>query len=276
MLKCFIAEPKLRSIPVNSAKKTGFTLIELLVVIAIIAILAAMLLPALAKSKLKAQSIICVSNMRQLSVALVMYGGDNRDMLVPNWISDPRAWINGVIGSVDALPGATNVLALRQGLLYRYNPSDGIYQCPSSQLGPTGITKIRVARNYSLEGRMGGASTSDSSVYGVADTSWVLGTSYPQYKRFSDIRKPVPSAAITFVDESINTVDDGYFAVNTTTSYWQNSPTTRHGKSGVFAFADGHAERWSWFNLNTEQGLNAPIQSTARDLQRLQNAVFLP
>ena len=65
---------------------------------------------------------------------------------------------------------------------------------------------------------------------------------------------------MTFVDESIETVDDGFFAVNWANepSAWQNSPTVRHGQSGVFAFADGHAERWRWRVLNQDQDLDAP------------------
>ena len=115
--------------------RRGFTLIELLVVIAIIAILAAMLLPALSKAKLKAQSITCVSNQKQLSLAWIMYAGDNNDAMVPNWLGDPRAWIDGAVGSVHELPGATNLTAIRNGLLYRYSPNDGIYRCPYCQRG---------------------------------------------------------------------------------------------------------------------------------------------
>jgi prepilin-type processing-associated H-X9-DG protein len=127
---------------------------------------------------------------------------------------------------------------------------------------------------------MGGASDADAAQYGIThSTEWVLGSAYPQYKKMTEIQRPIPSEAMTFVDESLETVDDGYFAVNynATPTQWQNSPTVRHGKSGVLAFADGHSERWRWRVLNFEQGINAPYAgppNTLVDLQRLQRAVL--
>jgi prepilin-type N-terminal cleavage/methylation domain-containing protein/prepilin-type processing-associated H-X9-DG protein len=257
----------------------GFTLIELLVVIAIIAILAALLLPALAKAKLKAQSITCVSNLHQLDTAWIMYADDNHGVMAPNWVLDARAWIDGTKGDVSTPVGATNLAAIKDGLLFRYNPSVGVYLCPTAIKGPSDAPNIRVVRNYSLEGRMGGASDADHAEYGVPSTVWVLGSAYPQYKKMTEILRPSPSEAMTFVDESIETVDDGFFAVNYNNhaTEWQNSPTVRHGKSGVLAFADGHSERWHWRVLNVEQGIYAPYAgppNTLVDLQRIWRAVF--
>jgi prepilin-type processing-associated H-X9-DG protein len=251
----------------------GFSQVDLLAVIVALMLLVLLLTPALARTRVTDQAFQCRNNLRQLTTAWIMYADDYNGTMVPNWLGTPLAWINGTLGSVHELPGATNVNALRRGLLYPYNLNIGVYQCPASlTIRPKTISQnwVHLVRSYSLQGRMGGN----------ADTEWVLTKAYPQYTKMAQIMRPPPAEAMTFADESIETIDDGYFAVNYADEKtgWQRSPTVRHGQAGVFAFADGHSEQWRWRTLNVDQELDTPAISGSRntlaDLQRMQRAVL--
>ena len=244
--------------------QTAFTLIELLVVIAIIAILAALLLPALSRAKARARTVQCLGNIKQLTICWVLYSMDNRELLIENRLSPGVGWIDGFLRQ---MPDATNEFYLQERKLFPYNTSLEIYRCPSALgqfppmlTGPQISGKVLV-RNFSLSGRMGGTPESD----------YVLGPSYPAFRRTSDILSPAPVRALTFVDESINSVDDGYFATQLATQ-WMNSPTARHLQGAIFSFADGHSERLKWLSLNQEQDWWANAGTALPDLRRLQAA----
>jgi prepilin-type N-terminal cleavage/methylation domain-containing protein/prepilin-type processing-associated H-X9-DG protein len=246
-------------------KKGGFTLIELLVVIAIIAVLASMILPALSRAKIKAQQVTDLNNLKQMTTAWIMYAGDNRDKLVLNTTGGTNSWIDSNIGSMMDNVGCTNVAAIKLGLLYFYNPNPGIYQCPTAVLGNSYSKGKRLARNYSMEGRMGSTLT---DIYTV-------GT----YKTLGSINKPGPAQSIVFIDESTATIDDGVFAVQAPNSYdFQNAPTARHLNSAVFSFADGHVDKHKWMGLAKEQGLDtsATTPELKKDLRWIQDRVYPP
>ncbi|HEU5071158.1 MAG TPA: prepilin-type N-terminal cleavage/methylation domain-containing protein [Verrucomicrobiae bacterium] len=244
----------------------AFTLIELLVVIAIIAILAALLLPALSRAKERATGINCLSNLRQLTLAALLYGGDFSDAIPPNRGQTLDSWVPGgnATYDVDSLPGATNVANLRAALLYPYNRSDGIYRCPGDKNLVEGTSLPRV-RDYSLNGMMG-----DNAGFGVD-----VHPNISEHKRFTDVVIPSPAGASFFIDEqasastlkSKTSVDDGYFAVDSgsgsKTTYnsqiWRNVPASRHGDCGQLSYADGHAAKMRWLVPGTHalQGQDA-------------------
>jgi prepilin-type processing-associated H-X9-DG protein len=122
-----------------------------------------------------------------------------------------------------------------------------------------------LVRHFSLSGRMGGTPEMDS----------ILGSRFPIFRKMADIRHPDPAIALVFVDESVQSIDDGFFAVQMSQT-WMNSPTARHLRGASFSFADGHAERWKWRALSAEQDWWAPasaMPNTLVDLQRLQAGV---
>ena len=229
----------------------GFTLIELLVVLAIISILAAMLLPALARAKGKGQAVLCLSNLRQLGLALQVYAADHDDALPYNMGTDGihktvasgkyLNWVNSVM-SWELDPENTNEVLLTTGGLGPYFSGAGsIFRCPSDRV----LSEIQRQAGWTHRVR----SISMNAMLGHAGEflTGSVNTNNPSYRQFFRVAQiPDPSRIFAFVEEHPDSINDGYFINKFSYYEWLDLPASYHNGGANFAFADGHAEYHQW------------------------------
>jgi prepilin-type N-terminal cleavage/methylation domain-containing protein len=263
----------------HPARSGAFTLIELLVVIAIIAILAAMLLPALSQSKVRAQGISCLNNMRQLQLGSILYSGDNGDQIPGNeghasggsaigvapgdpvWVAGTfknqygsgytpsganpttNTFLLGVSGDTD--PSGSGLTLV--GSIGGYTRNAGVYRCPADNyLDPT--THQTRNRSCSVNGYMG------TTAY-EQNTGGSVNNAFKMFRKTTDFNGTLGSSdTFVFLDENPASLDDGFFyifeSVNPNAlSLSENFPAVNHGNSTSLTFADGHSELHKWHDV---------------------------
>ena len=246
----------------------GFTLIELLTVIAIIAILAAILLPALARAHERARGVFCLNNTRQLTLAWQVYADDHGTLLPYNLVMTELGartnlnWVNNVM-TWDLSSDNTNVATITEAGLGSYTAGQAaIYHCPSDHA----LSAMQRAAGWNQRLR----SYSMNAMVGNAGAASATGTNVnnPGYKQFfKEGQIPHPADIFVFLDEHPDSIEDGYFldreAPAAKSGYgsdaygsvpgdeWIRLPASYHNRAAAFSFGDGHASLHAWSKSST-------------------------
>ena len=239
------------------ARSKGFTLIELLVVIAIIAVLMAIIMPALNSVKKKAATTVCLSNTKNLSLGWYMYMGDNDGRIMSSedngveqngtyvgWCGVPRNANGSLLSNTQTDPPVTDADEIRGieiGVLYPYVKDADAYHCPADNVRKSLYDGTKVFVSYGVPMCLYGYPNSSASQYNT------------QIKAFSEIKAPATRYVFVESAETRNWNSSHHFVLgapeyteNTQQWGWWGPMAINHGDSSVLGFCDGHSEIHKW------------------------------
>jgi prepilin-type N-terminal cleavage/methylation domain-containing protein/prepilin-type processing-associated H-X9-DG protein len=255
-----VTTKQLRAHGTGAGKPAGFTLIELLVVIAIIAILAALLLPVLSKAKAKAEGIGCLSNLKQVQLALLMYPDDNSDKLAENrgnafdnqWVNGNIVWTSQQSTNIELLVGSLAGATSEIGpYVAKYVD---VFKCPADKIPGNFGPRVRSIAMNGYMGDVGNAGAPNGIMAGLNGTK-----AWRRYLKTSDLSRPGPSLTWALMDQHPDSINDPFISMPMNKKTWDDLPASYHNGACGISFADGHADIKKWRDGATIQ----PITMTS-------------
>jgi len=260
----------------------AFTRTDLLAALTAASVLAWLQLSASSHGLIPRDTAVCLSNLRRLTQAWLMYAGDNRDYFPPNVVDAGRSnWVYGVEGT---FADGTNIVSLqtlvdrRYSKLGPYSRDPSIYRCPADQ------TSIRVGSTTYFHNRSVSANHAvGTKLDGVSpvDAAWLDGTyshtanrTWYTFAKLSDVVRPDPAQLWILIEEDGASINDGNFAVIMPQPEMIDWPATRHDLSATISYADGSAEIHRWKDPRTvvrNGNVNRTLQPGNQDILWLQN-----
>ena len=252
--------PPSRRVRGGYCPRRAFTLIELLLVIAIIALLAALLMPALSAAQARGKRIVCLGNLKQTATSFQMYTADNDGKLVQNYPLDyslPEGSTNSwVLGDMKVSSDSTNQTLIRQGKFFPYASQVALYRCPVDPSRTGGMPRVR---SYSMNGWIGSRYME----------TYPRTTDFRTFVRDNEVVSAGPARLWVIIDEHEVTIDDGWFLVTMDDSKpFASFPAARHEGSYGLNFADGHAK---FYKVSDPKSQGPATQTSANnsDWQKL-------
>jgi prepilin-type N-terminal cleavage/methylation domain-containing protein len=239
--------------------RSAFTLVELLVVIAIIALLAALLLPALSRAKEKSRAAICLNNGHQLLLSVHLYADDFNGWLPPNDDYHETAWVGGDLAEADGPTNIANLINPDYGKMGAYVGNYRIFRCPGDQSTwkDAGGHEFPRVRSYSMNAAVGtaGDATVPSQLFLNFNQPGTQGMgTWRTYGKLADMVLPSPANLWVILDEDQYSINDPFFVVimrSANLMQMYNFPGSYHAFGAMFAYGDAHAEIHRWRDART-------------------------
>ena len=267
---CEPSAVKLSEFRAAPSRPGAFALVELLVVVAFVGLLASLHLTTQGRTTAKARLVECLSHVRQLQHAALLYADDNDDALPPNAVWVPSTYMNW-----NTSPANTNVAALISPLFSQYAGRNfRLYKCPEDLERAANGDRLRSFAMNSQMGHIGG------TIPGPFPTPYVppnFNPGWRVFKRTTDFFTADPARLFVFIEEHPDAINDGYFQVNMSAQTFPDVPGSNHDGAGTLSFADGHVEAHAWETRPPVRKISlANIAATTNDWRWLTARTTLP